>query len=519
MGWKVGHSGYLDRGILSPYGVAMRALVLVLLVACGGDDDDDDDAVGVDAGLDAAVDVDSGPASCDLVTGIEVIGAAVPGQVVTLVATAGADAPSFTPTWSVPSGSLSSETGGEVDWTLAADAALHTPVPLEVSVTATADGCDADTATATVVADWPDGLRTIVLYNPSAPRSDEVARRYAALRAVPEAHLCGVDAADLVTLPGDDYPAFLDAVMACIDAAGPQVHAIVPVWGVPYKVSGRIRDIGNGSIVTTSLDAVLFFGRTSDGLEGPGITNPAYMDGSSIDGVYDDWRPWGELRERIDWEYFLVTRIDGADADAALSLVDRAEDAAARADAGTLGGTVYVDGNRGLPHPADEAGFGSYEWGEWNIIGVENVFAALGWYDVVADYDNAEFGTAPAPLTCPDALYYAGWYSFGHYNDAFTWAPGAVGGHLDSCSACDIRGETDWSAMALRRGITATFGAVNEPYVAGMPEYDQFFKYLTEGASYAEAAYESTVLGAWMMVWIGDPWYRPYPAPPAEAGL
>jgi len=502
----------------------MRAWILVAAIgvsACGDDDDDtqdDPDAGPADAGADAAPDTDAAPESCDLVTAVRVDGAAIPGRAVALVAEPGADAPAFEARWTVPSGTLSAETGAEVEWTIAPDAALHTPVPLEVSVTATADGCDPDEATATVLVDWPDGLRTVVLYNPNAPRSEEVARRYAEIRAVPEDHLCGVAAADLVTLPGADFPDFLDAVMACADAAGPQVHAIVPVWGVPYKVSDRIRDLANGNFVTTSLDALLFFGRAATDLEGPGVMNPGYQDGSSLDGVYDDWRHWGELRERVDWDYFLVARMDGADADAALALVDRAEDAALRALAGTLAGTVYVDGNRGLPHPATDD-FGSYEGGEWNIIGVENVFTALGWYDVVADYDNAEFGTAPAPLACPDALYYAGWYSFGHYNDAFTWAPGAVGGHLDSCSACDIRGERDWSAMALRRGITATFGAVNEPYVAGMPEYDQFFKYFTEGASYGEAAYESTIVGAWMMVWIGDPWYRPYPAAAEAASL
>lgn len=51
---------------------------------------------------------------------------------------------------------------------------------------------------------------------------------------------------------------------------------------------------------------------------------------------------------------------------------------------------------------------------------------------------------------------------------------GAIGGHLDSCSACSLR-EKSWSAEA-------------------------------------EAAIESTRVGRWMMVWVGDPPYRPYPA-------
>ena len=42
-----------------------------------------------------------------------------------------------------------------------------------------------------------------------------------------------------------------------------------------------------------------------------------------------------------------------------------------------------------------------------------------------------EFGTPPAPSRCEDAAFYAGWYSLDHYNDAFTWKPGAIGIHLE----------------------------------------------------------------------------------------
>ena len=126
-----------------------------------------------------------------------------------------------------------------------------------------------------------------------------------------------------------------------------------------------------------------------------------------------------------------------------------------------------MDGNRGDTEPTTDAP-GSYEAGEWNMWGTRRLFEDLQWYPVVWDGNAEEFGTAPAPESCPDALYYAGWYSYYNYNDAFEWAPGAIGGHLDSCSACDLRSGT-WSAEALTRGITATFGAVGEPYVAGMP--------------------------------------------------
>jgi uncharacterized protein (TIGR03790 family) len=401
-----------------------------------------------------------------------------------------------------------SSDGLRARWTFYEGSAVHVPETARVSVAAVRPGCEPVVLEREVVVDWPDARRTVVLTNPSVPGSDTVAKAYAAWREIPEAQICAVASPDRDELAGEDYARWLGEVLACVDRVGPHVHFVVPVYGVPYKVRGRIADIVDPTVkVTTSLDALLAFGRGSASF-GLHAQNPYYQRGDSRTGDYRPYVPFGQLRTTRG-EYFLVGRIDGADAAAALALVERTRAAEVLAQAGALAGTVYVDGNRGLPHPATDV-FGSYEAGEWNIVGVGQVFANDGRYAVVEDFDAEELGTAPAPLTAPEALYYAGWYSFGNYNDVFTWQPGAIGGHLDSCSACDLRGERDWSAMALRRGITATFGAVNEPYVAGMPAYDQFFAYLLQGASFGEAAAEATQLGAWMMVWVGDPLYRPY---------
>jgi uncharacterized protein (TIGR03790 family) len=301
-----------------------------------------------------------------------------------------------------------------------------------------------------------------------------------------------------------------DTLQACLEAAGPQIEYIVPVYGVPYKVSGQIPDFASGALTTTSLDALLFFGQRAR-VVAEAKYNPWYQEGNSAAAVYEPYVPVGALREG-GGDYYIVTRIDGADAEAALALLDRTAEAEALRDAGGLDGVVYVDGNRGdTPPTSDE--FGSYESGEWNMWGTRAAFEADGRWPVVWDGQAEEFGTAPAPTDCPDALFYAGWYSFYNYNDCFTWAPGAIGGHLDSCSACELRAAGTWAGSALLDGITATYGAVNEPYVAGMPEYDQLYRYLLEGANYGEAAYESTVVAGWMMVFVGDPLYRPLDPP------
>jgi uncharacterized protein (TIGR03790 family) len=461
--------------------------MILALLACSGPD------------AEGPPDDSAGPADTDtacIFGDIVVTGDVVPGGVLTL--SAGAEA-----TWAVSVGAVSPETGATVAWTLPTDLAVDSAE----AISATATGCE--TATVELLADWPLADRAVVLYNPTIAGSEDVARRYAAFRGIDDAGLCAVAAADSTTLAGADADAYLDAVQACLDARGPQTHYLVPVYGVPYKVADRIHDLYYTSTLTTvSLDALLVYGADAKALTDP-TENQAYRRGDSSEADYNPYKPFGELRRNLDTRYYLVSRIDGADADAALALVDRAEAADALARAGGLSGVVYVDGNRGDTPPTTEA-YGSYEWGEWNMWGTRAVFEDLGLYDVVWDGNAEEFGTAPAPLTCPDALYYAGWYNFGGYNDAFTWAPGAIGGHLDSCSACSLR-EGNWSAEALKRGITATFGAVNEPYVAGMPEYDQLFLYLTQGATLGEAAYESTTVGAWMMVFVGDPLYRPYP--------
>ncbi|GDX82503.1 hypothetical protein LBMAG42_43140 [Deltaproteobacteria bacterium] len=439
------------------------------------------------------------PATCELL-GITLLGELIPGHTIGLgVATTGDDTtPDLTWTLTGENGDLGT-VNEDGTFTLPETVAVLQAEDVEIKV----EGCDGELST-TVSVDWPEAERVVVIYNPAAPGSEDVALAYADFRGVPAERLCPVTTTTEATLAGADYPAFVDSVFAC---ATPWTEYIVPVWGVPYKVSDRVKDLAYDTPATVSLDALLFGGPESVNVTEVG-DNPAYIQGDSVYGDYKDYKEIGRLRGRMD--VWLVSRIDGVSPDAAIALIERTRDAEATAAAGSLDGIVYVDGNRGDTPPIADAGFGSYEWGEWNMWGTRRVFEDVGLYEVVWDGNYEEFGTSPAPTECPDALYYAGWYSYYNYNDCFTWATGAIGAHLDSCSACDIRNPGTWSGSALLDGITATFGAVNEPYVAGMPEYDQFYRNLLQGANFGEAAYESTVVSYWMMVWVGDPLYRPY---------
>jgi len=58
-------------------------------------------------------------------------------------------------------------------------------------------------------------------------------------------------------------------------------------------------------------------------------------------------------------------------------------------------------------------------------------------------------------------------------------------------------------------GITATWGAVSEPFAQHYARGDNLLSHLWRGYTFGEAAYISAPVLNWMMVFVGDPLYRP----------
>ena len=117
------------------------------------------------------------------------------------------------------------------------------------------------------------------------------------------------------------------------------------------------------------------------------------------------------------------------------------------------------------------------------------------------------------PGDCPAAALYCGWYSLGHYVNAFTWVRGAIGYHIASAECTTLRqpGSQVWCKRMLEEGIAATIGPVYEPYIQAFPLPDLFFQILTEGyLSLAEAYLVTLPFLSWQMVLIGDPLYKPF---------
>ena len=144
---------------------------------------------------------------------------------------------------------------------------------------------------------------------------------------------------------------------------------------------------------------------------------------------------------------YSVWRLDAATVELAKGLVDKA----LQAEATGLRGQGCFDRRFGQIDALEDWNYGA---GDWDLFRAADFTRQAG-LAVTEDEQEAEFGTAPAPLRCDQVALYAGWYAYNHYNDAFTWVTGAIGFHLDSGSALDPRGGANWSANALMRGVHA----------------------------------------------------------------
>ncbi len=196
-------------------------------------------------------------------------------------------------------------------------------------------------------------------------------------------------------------------------------------------------------------------------------------------------------------------------------LVKRMIDAAVSVEKTGLAGKVYLDA-RGLAHDPKPSRRGGYSEYDQSIRDLAERLRKHTKLDVTLDNEAKLF----EPKKCPDAALYCGWYSLANYVDAFTWRPGAVGYHIASSEAVDLRspGSKLWCPAMLERGAAATLGPTFEPYLAAFPPPDDFFPLLLAGKhTLAETYYRTAPFVSWAMVLLGDPLYNPFKARPAIA--
>ena len=199
----------------------------------------------------------------------------------------------------------------------------------------------------------------------------------------------------------------------------------------------------------------------------------------------------------------MVCRLDGPGTRIVKGLVNKA----IAAEKTSLTGVAYID-SRGIADDKKQYSPGYFDQSLRDLTAFTRLRTEL----TVKEERTEKLFAAGA---CPRTAIYCGWYSLKTYIDAFDFVDGAVGYHISSWEAVDLRNpkSSQWCPAMLKDGITATLGAVAEPYLHSFPEPRAFFLELFNGRCLVEAYYHTKPFNSWQLVLIGDPLYRPFKRP------
>jgi uncharacterized protein (TIGR03790 family) len=354
-------------------------------------------------------------------------------------------------------------------------------------------------------ADVTPEKRVLIVYNSKVRKSREVADFYAHARGIPAQNQCAIRLTDVEpydgtkVVPWEDFESRIKKpIRECLEKLDKKrILYIVFTYGTPYKLTRVPARYG------VSIDQ--YIADIWDETGGPTRrVTPYYSHADSKAGKYSPFRSLAEYRDQPGSRtVYSVWRLDAPSAELAKGLVSKALEAEKHG----LKGQGCFDRRFGDIEKVNDSRYGA---GDWDVYRAAEAVRAAG-FPITEDAHEAEFGTPPAPKRCDDAILYAGWYSLDHYNDAFTWKPGAIGIHLDSASAAHPRGGSNWSANAVKKGITVTAGALTEPSLEGLPHPDGIFRDLLAGSNVGDVFFRNTQWLKWMILQIGDPLYRPFP--------
>ena len=338
----------------------------------------------------------------------------------------------------------------------------------------------------------------------ASPESHEVADYYVRARGVPESHVLL-----LPGKPGNEVsPAVWQdemrpAIREWLDKSefGATIRCLVTCWDVPLRVGGRAPANAEGR------------------RPGPNAWTHAAFD-SELSLV-----KWSEYPREHWAENDLHYARDGQPHEAptimvsrlaapTVELVKKLIDTSIAVEKTGLTGTVYLDARGLVPNAADRRG--SYATYDQSLRDLAKRLEEHTDLKVVLNNKPPLFQAGE----CPDAALYCGWYSLAKYIDAFDWRPGAVGYHIASSEARELRspGKTFWCNAMLEDGICATLGPTSEPMLSAMPLPEDFFSLLLTGrTTLAETFYRTQRYVSWQMILVGDPLYNPFKAHPLLA--
>lgn len=365
----------------------------------------------------------------------------------------------------------------------------------------------------------PLASRVLVVYVAADSNSVAVANHYQSARGVPAGNMCPITLPDSTAfqIPWTYFTGYFQPqIKTCIQSAGrDNILYIVLAYVRPMQLHNA------GNTVYYSLDSFIanLWNANCQPSGAFGCTNGYYANNDALNAV---WVPFVSLAQyragaagTDSGEIYSVWRLDATTTTIANALVDRAISAE---NAGGPTGSFCID----AMSRSGSSGIGpdnSYNAVDLDLYRAQQAITTAG-YSVTYDINDAEFGTAPAPLTCKPTRYYAGWYSLNNYNgtSVLTWPNGGIGWHMDSYSMGDIRmtGAFDdghsWSVNAILNGITTTVGATSEPYTTGFPRASGVSRdLLLSGANVGDAFLRNNRYLKYSIVNVGDPLYTPFP--------
>jgi uncharacterized protein (TIGR03790 family) len=380
----------------------------------------------------------------------------------------------------------------------------------------------------------------LIIANGDVAQSVQLAKYYCSQRLVPKKNILALALGRSLDneISRDDYNKKIAEPIRkkLLDPEFFKIRCLLTTYGVPIKVGGRgilkgyekelkllkqQLDEQKKLLDKNRQDALEISKEQRQQIELQIILTQSHIDqiegretGASVDselamvlsGDYELYRWQGnELASRLlaaNSRMLMVSRLDGPGFEIAKGLIDKA----IKAEKKGLAGTAYIDcrfSEVGKNKPDS-----LYEKYDRSLSELAQMLREKSNLAVVEEKTPALFG----PNKCPDTAIYFGWYSLQKYVDSFQFVDGAIGFHIASLEAVNLRdaSSSQWCPAMLTRGVTATIGAVAEPYLHAFPDPKSFVAYLLDGNCLAEAYAKTNPFNSWQMVLIGDPLYKPF---------
>jgi uncharacterized protein (TIGR03790 family) len=362
--------------------------------------------------------------------------------------------------------------------------------------------------------EWNAAAETVVIFNPSFPGSEELAKFYAEKRNIPAAHLLPLPCSKDETISRDEFEETIRGPLLqafktkkwweierrdVLDPNGKpykkatqvvaqHMHVVVLMRGMPLRIkrASPKADLPVTEVDEASVDSeIAALGLLDRPIKGP-LENRYYQ---STRRFADHYEARGQL---------IVGRLDAPDD----ATVKRMIEDSLEAEHDGLWGRAVI---------AFALKDGAYAEGETWLGNCVRIYRESG-IPVYADRSK-EVLRDGWPL--PDTILYFGWYanrcSGALASPDFRFKPGAIACHLHSYSAATLRSRTDnWCGPLLDHGAAAVLGNVWEPYLTLTTHFDLFNARLLDGLTLGEAAWSATPAISWMSVVVGDPLYRPF---------